>query len=52
MQDGNFVAEHLMQIGSHRGREPNFRNQQNRRPPLLEHLAHAGEIDSCLSRSQ
>ena len=32
MQDGDLVAEHLMQIGRHRRSQPNFRNQQDRRP--------------------
>ena len=50
MQNGNFIAEHLVQIGRHRRSQANFRNQQDRRPPLLQHLAHACQIHRRLSR--
>jgi hypothetical protein len=49
MQDGNFIAEHLMQVGRHRRSQANFRNQQNRGASLLQHLAHAGQIHRRLS---
>ena len=52
MQDGDFVAEHLMQIGRHRRGQSNLRNQQDRRAPCFKHLPHAGQIHRRLSRAR
>ena len=52
MQNGNLVAEHLVQIRRHRRCQTNFRNQQNRRPPLIQHLAHASQVHGRLARSR
>ena len=51
MQDGNLVAEHLMKVGGDRRSQANFRNEQDRGAALLQHLAHAREIDRRLSRA-
>ena len=49
MQDGDFVAEDLNQIGRHRRSEPDFRHQQNGGAPLFQHLAHGREINRRLA---
>ena len=49
VQDGDFVAEDLVQIGGDGGREADFRNQQNGGASGFEHRAHAGEIDGSLA---
>ncbi len=41
VQDGNFVAEDLMQIGGDGGREADFRDKQNGRASGFEHATHA-----------
>src|SRR6266478_1544268 len=51
MQDGNFIAEHLMQIRRDSRSQPNFWNEQDRRPSLIEDLAHAGQVHGRLSGS-
>ena len=51
VQDGNFVAEDLMQIGGHGGRQADFRDEQNGGAPGFEHAAHGGQIDGGLARS-
>ena len=51
VQDGDFVSEHLMQIGRHRRRKPDLRNQQDGRPSRLQHRTHRREIDRGLARS-
>ena len=51
VQDGDFVSEHLMQIGGHRRRKPDLRNQQDGRASCFQNRAHGGEIDRRLARS-
>ena len=50
MEDGHFIAEHLVQIGGNRRREPDLGNQQDRGAASLEYRAHRGEIDGSLPR--
>ena len=52
MQDRNFVAEDLMQIGGNGGREADFRNQKNGGAARFKHRAHAGEINRRLARAR
>ena len=50
MEDGHFIAKHLVQIGGNRRREPDLGNQQDRGAACLEYRAHRGEIDGSLPR--
>ncbi len=50
MQNGNFIDEHLVQIGCHRRRQPNFRNQQDGRASRVQHLSHTSQIYRRLAR--
>ena len=45
VQDGDFVAEDLMEIGGDGGRQANFRHEQNGGASRFEHRAHARQID-------
>ena len=45
VQDGDFVAEDLMQIGGDGGRQTDFRDEQDGGASGFEHRAHGGEID-------
>ena len=49
MQDGDLVAEHLNQVGRHRGSEADFRHQKNGGASLFKHLAHGREINRRLA---
>jgi hypothetical protein len=49
VQDGNFIAEDLVQIGGDRGREADFRNEQDGGASSLEHGAHARQVDGSLA---
>ena len=51
VQDGDLVAEDLVQIGGHRRRQPDLRHQQNRRAPLGQHRLHGRQIHRRLARS-
>ena len=51
VQNRDLVSEDFVNIGGDRGREPDFRYQQDRRSPRIEHRLHSGEIYSGFSRS-
>ncbi len=51
VQDGNFVAEDLVQIGGDRRREADFRDEENGGASGFEHCAHAGEVDGGFARA-
>ena len=51
MQNGNFIAEDLMQVGGDRRREADFRDEENGGTSSFEHRAHACEIDGGLARA-
>ena len=50
MEDGHFIAKHLVQIGGNRRREPDLGNQQDRGAAWLKYRSHRGEIDRRLAR--
>ena len=51
MQDGNFVAENLMQVGGDRRREPDFGNEQNGGASCFEHGTHPRKVYGRFSRA-
>ncbi len=51
VQDGHFIAENLMQIGSGRRRKANFRNQQDGGAPSIENRTHARKINGSFART-
>ena len=51
VQDGDFVAEDLMQVGGDGGRQADLGNQQDGGASGFEHGAHARQIDRGLSRA-
>jgi hypothetical protein len=51
VEDGNFVAENLMQIGRDCRRQADFRNEENRGASSLEHAAHGCQINRCFARA-
>ena len=51
VQDGNFIAEDLVQIGGDRWREADFRDEENGGAPSFEHGAHAREVNGGLARA-
>ena len=51
MQDGNLVAEDLVQIGGHGGREPDLRHQQDGRAPFGQHRLHRRQVHGGLARA-
>ncbi len=51
VQDGDFVSEHLMQVGSDGRSQADLRDQQNGRASGLEHRSHGRQIDRGLARS-
>src|ERR1700747_3168612 len=51
VQNGDLIAENLVQVGSHRRGQPDFRNQKNGRSARFKDRAHSGEINRGLSRT-
>ena len=51
MQDGDFVAEDLVQIGGYRRREADFRDEENGGASRFEHGTHAREINGSFARA-
>ncbi len=51
VQDGNFVAENLVQVGGDGGSQADFRDEQDGGASGFEHAAHGGQIDRGLARS-
>ena len=49
VQDGDFVAENLMQVGGDGGREADFRDEEDGGASGFEHSAHAGQVHRGLS---
>ena len=49
VQDGDFVAKNLDQVGSHCWRKADLGNEQNRRPSSFENPAHHGQVDGGLA---
>src|SRR5580693_9863933 len=49
MQDGDFVAEDLVQIGGYRRRESDFRHEQDGGAAGFEHGTHAREVDGSFA---
>ena len=51
MQDGNFIAEDLMQVGCNGGRQTDFGDKQDGGASGLKHSTHASQIDRSFARS-
>ena len=49
VQDGNFIAEDLMQVGGDGGRQTDFRDEQDGRAPGFEHTAHGCQVHRSLA---
>jgi len=51
VQDGDLVAEDLVQIGGSLRRQTDLRHEQNRRPARRQHILHGREVHSRLARA-
>ncbi len=51
VQDGDFVAKHLVQIGGNCGREADFRDKKNGGASGIQHRTHACEINRSFARA-
>ena len=51
VEDGNFIAEDLMQVGGDGRGQTDFGDEQDRGTSGFEHAAHGCEIHRCLARS-
>ena len=49
VENSDFVAENLMQIGGHGGCETDFGHQQNGRASLRQHRLHGRQVDRGLA---
>jgi hypothetical protein len=51
VQDGNFVTEDLMQVGSHGGSQTDFRDKQDGRAAGFKNGTHRGQVHRGLAGS-
>ena len=49
MQNRNFVAENLMQVGGDRWCKSNFRNQKDGRAASVKHRTHSRQVNGSLA---